>query len=125
MPGPLLVKGRRTTTLPASMRATAVPPSKGPGSEIPTVWRFVPNPDSGQLLGRRDHSIATQQAAGVIPLLQRGEACVEARLSQDANFPATQIVERLDEVLRAAAPSAELGRQDGHLSQLNSSRLRL
>ena len=33
----------------------------------------------------------------------------EAHLSQNANFPAVQIGERLDEVLRAPAPSAEFG----------------
>jgi hypothetical protein len=33
-------------------------------------------------------------------------------MSQDAYFPAAQVVERLDEVLRAAAPPAELGDQD-------------
>jgi hypothetical protein len=33
-------------------------------------------------------------------------------LSQDANFPAVQVVERLDEVLRAAAPAAQLCDKD-------------
>jgi hypothetical protein len=33
----------------------------------------------------------------------------EVRLSQNANLPAVQIVEHLDEILGAAAPSAELG----------------
>ena len=36
----------------------------------------------------------------------------EAGLSQDADFPAVQVVEGLDEVLRTATPSAELGDQD-------------
>ena len=38
------------------------------------------------------------------------EVEAEARLSQDANFPAVQVVERLNEVLRAAAPQAEVRR---------------
>ena len=34
-------------------------------------------------------------------------------MSEDANFPAMQIVERLDEILGAPTPSAELGDQNG------------
>jgi hypothetical protein len=36
----------------------------------------------------------------------------EPRLSPDANFPAVQIVELLNEVLSVPAPSAEFGNQD-------------
>jgi hypothetical protein len=36
-----------------------------------------------------------------------------SHLSQDANFPAVPIVEGLDEVLRAAAPAAQLRDEDG------------
>jgi hypothetical protein len=42
-------------------------------------------------------------------MVRSAEIEAEARLSQDANFPAMQIVERLDEVLRAPTPSAQLG----------------
>ena len=41
----------------------------------------------------------------------RSEA--EACLSQDTNFPVVQIIKRLDEVLRAPSPPAELGDEDG------------
>ena len=33
----------------------------------------------------------------------------EVRLSQDTDFPAMEVVQRLDEVLRAATPSAQFG----------------
>jgi hypothetical protein len=57
-------------------------------------------------LGQAGHDGAHQLAAG------GAEIEAEARLSQDADFPAVEIVQRLDEILRAAAPSAELGDQD-------------
>ena len=41
------------------------------------------------------------------------EIKAQTSLSQDAEFLAVQVVERLDEVLRTAAPLAELGDQDG------------
>jgi hypothetical protein len=37
----------------------------------------------------------------------------QTSLSQDANFPTVEIVQGLDEVLRAPAPSAQFGDQDG------------
>ena len=44
---------------------------------------------------------------GAHKLAARGDEIeTETRLSKDANFPAVQIVERLNEVLRAAAPAA-------------------
>ena len=62
-----------------------------------------PIPDQVALeLGQARHDGAHQLAA------RGAEIEAEARLSQDANFPAVQIVERLDEVLRAPAPAAEL-----------------
>jgi hypothetical protein len=57
-------------------------------------------------LGKASHDGAHQLAA------RRAEIEAEARLSQDANFPAVQVVERLDEVLRAAAPAAQLCDKD-------------
>ena len=57
-------------------------------------------------LGEAGHDGAHQLAA------RGAEIEAEPRLSQDANFPTVQIVEGLDEVLRAAAPAAELGDQD-------------
>ena len=53
-------------------------------------------------LSQAGHDRAHQLAAG------GAEIETEARLSEDANFPAVQIVERLDEVLCPAAPTAEL-----------------
>jgi hypothetical protein len=47
-----------------------------------------------------------------ISLALEPEIEAEPRLSQDANFPAVQIVERLNEVLRASVPSAEFGNKD-------------
>jgi hypothetical protein len=46
-----------------------------------------------------------------LPLGVGAEIEAEARLSQDANFPAVEIVERLDKILRAAAPSERSRRQ--------------
>jgi len=58
-------------------------------------------------LGQARHDGAHQLA------VRGAEIEAEARLGQDANFPAVQVVECLDEVLRAPAPAAELGDEDG------------
>jgi hypothetical protein len=58
-------------------------------------------------LGQAGHDGPHQLAA------RGAEIEAEAPLSQDANFAAVEAVERLDELLRAATPSAENGDQDG------------
>src|SRR5262249_54435042 len=66
-----------------------------------------PIPDQIALkLGQAGHDGAHELAAG------GAEIEAEARLGQHGDFPAVQIVERLDEVLGATAPSAEFGDQD-------------
>src|SRR4029450_2632642 len=66
-----------------------------------------PTPDRVALeLGPAGHDGAHQLAA------RGAEIEAKPRLSQDANFPTVQIVELLNEVLSAQAPSAEFGNQD-------------
>jgi hypothetical protein len=69
-------------------------------------------PDLTRSLSRSRSNSARPAMMVRINLALEPEIEAEPRLSQDANFPAVQIVERLNEVLRASVPSAEFGNKD-------------
>src|SRR5262245_14992411 len=119
--GPISVGcGQRTGSsmpsvrLPDPSRCWPTSPATPTASPSPiAAWsqpmrQALPSPTRIALeLGEAGHDGAHQLPACSAKI--EAEPC----LSQHADFPAVEIVQRLDEVLRAPAPSAELGDQDG------------